>query len=67
MNGILTYHGKDERVGEVTIQRQLDKVSPQPQSSHHLYETREDLRTVKDFRENIAKVTVLLQSSSSWG
>ena len=55
---ILTYHGKDECVCEVTIQRQLDEVSSQPQSSHHLYEARENLRTVKDFQENS-------QSSSS--
>lgn len=40
-----TYHRKDERVGEVPVQRQFHHVSPQPQQLHGLSQTHKDVMT----------------------
>lgn len=41
----LTYNGEDERVDEVSVERQLHHVSPQPQQLHGLSQTHKDVTT----------------------
>lgn len=40
-----TYDGEDERVGEVSVERELHHVPPQPQQLHRLSQTHEDVTT----------------------
>lgn len=40
-----TYDGEDERVGEVSVERQLHHVPPQLQQLHGLSQTHKDVRT----------------------
>lgn len=42
---IRTYDGEDERVGEVSVERELHHVPPQPQQLHRLSQTHEDVTT----------------------
>ena len=44
----LTEDGKDKRVGEMSIERQLDHVPPQTQGAGGLNQARENVHKVKE-------------------
>lgn len=54
-----TYDGEDERVGEVSVERELHHVPPQLQQLHRLSQTHEDVTAVKEKQTKMAAASPL--------